>query len=245
MLDTGISPNRLNGTLFLSPHSDDIAISSTYAILSKVFPQPLHLVTVFSLSSWVSPSYANNLEKKVISKIRVMEDRKFCSALNITYHELPFEDCLLRHGDVIYDLSYTDNACLLKSVCNYIYSIILSTNINLICVPHPHGHLKHVDHVILHNVATLIATKHNISTIYLDDLPYSRLHVSYFDSSSPSFRYRRFELCLDESALDKKSQLVSIYKSQLTPFILDSLRMIAQGDSNNNITESIWIPVQS
>lgn len=203
----------IGGTLFIQPHSDDIAMSSYYILKARVLPMPYYLLTVFSKSTWIDPIRRVQLFRDIIrdsevTRIRTEEDKRFSKLLGLRFLSFDHEDCLLRTGTTILspkkpiDLQYVSTvACKIANVIKY-------HSIRNILTHFPSGRQQHIDHRLVFHAACSVKEQLPINLYLVDDFPYSRVK----DPKRNGLRV------LDEivaTNLEEKFAAMNIYTSQM------------------------------
>lgn len=80
------------GTVLVSTHPDDVALSVGASILAGFFSRPLLLITVFSHGSGFAPYYQGNKSTESIDELRKMEDSSFAAAIGARRVQLGLTD---------------------------------------------------------------------------------------------------------------------------------------------------------
>jgi LmbE family N-acetylglucosaminyl deacetylase len=82
------------GTILVSAHPDDVALSIGGSILAGFFRRPLLLVTVFSYGGW-APYYHGSHGVDAISALRAKEDERFAKAIGSRLMQLDMNDAAM------------------------------------------------------------------------------------------------------------------------------------------------------
>jgi LmbE family N-acetylglucosaminyl deacetylase len=161
-------------TIFISPHSDDIALSIGGTIAVNLFEQPFEIVTIFSKS--VATCFRdNNLAS--VSKIREMEDTKYAATIGAKINLLNFPDSSIRGYkkgtlDIPEDFDEMSDPIFFE-VYNSLSNILsVHPEADIVC---PLGIGNHVDHILVLNVCTRLCVENNRRITYYEDLPYVAL----------------------------------------------------------------------
>lgn len=195
------------GTCFLSPHSDDIVMSSFAVLHSKLLPEPYTLLTIFSDSNYVEPTKANKYKLSDITNIRITEDKEFAALMSMKYSYFSKKDCLKRLNKVIFKPNSIYDKALFNELYNNIVCFLFSNQILNIVVHKPNGEKQHIDHQMIWSIANEIYNKYqNFSLYYVDDIPYSII-----DEKSELFEI----IYLSDTILKKKHNAMDIYSSQM------------------------------
>lgn len=220
------------GTLFLSPHCDDVALSCGHIIEIGLFPQPLTLATVFSKSNHTRYQYTD-------TNIREQEDICFANMAGFkNYIPLGLEDKSFSRS------SRTYNA-ILESVTTNILKIIDAMDCAFAVASHPnfqYGNI-HVHHLLCYQ-AMLMAVRRRpeVELLWVDDIPYTRMPLNA-TVTARNIRYVPFLVELNSSELAvKMSLLCQCYRSQQPFRYIDSITMPAEFDPKSRVSETLWMP---
>lgn len=223
------------GTLLISPHSDDICMSSTHIINRGLLPEPLHLATVFSLSFHLAES-TTRIKRASIPKIRKEEDCRFCHEIDAAYHELGFYDSHDTNVNTFY------NARLDSGLERQLLQLLRRIQPTVVVCPMPGRLRAHTHHEAVFKVITAVISKKEDTTLYLvDDQPYSRIPLDEeIVCNGTNYIPRVIEL--SEVDLRRKIEMLKIYKSQMRDSYFQAIHNPAHGDDRMRYSESIWIP---
>src|SRR5450755_1046546 len=86
-----------DGTLILSPHPDDAALSIAGALAKGLFPPPVTLVTVFDRTNFGGGGELGGLDET--TALRAREDDSFAEMVGAEIIRLGMIDACVRHGD--------------------------------------------------------------------------------------------------------------------------------------------------
>lgn len=158
--------------LFLSPHSDDIALSIGGIVannMSDYFDCYMH--TIFTMSKHAP--YLDQIKSiESITAQRIQEDRIFCQQFGITYRNARFKETTVRGYPTIASIFQAKTPFkdpLYKPVEKYIQELLTSSAWDFVFAPAGIG--NHVEHLIVRE----ICKSHTLeSTIFYEDLPYAQ-----------------------------------------------------------------------
>jgi len=226
-------------TLLVSPHSDDIAIAAGHLVVSNYMPKPLHLITIFSISNWVEPSWVINVNDRAITQIRLKEDQEFCTLIDAKFHTGNLEDCAMRYGTALFEPEIPIDLEIVTTIQNKLEAVIREERIKVIVVQFPHGSQQHLDHRMVCSATSFVSLQHNLELIFIDDLPYSRIPISTTvchpngNSMIPNI------VKLSDKDLMQKHEKMRIYASQMCEEYFDSTTMHLLPEHPYN-SESFW-----
>lgn len=156
--------------LFLSPHSDDIALSIGGLLSRKILDSfDCYMCTVFTTSAH-SPyvDCKGNINK--VTEIRGKEDCCFCAMHNITYIDGGFNETTTRGYkdiDSIFQMSTPFGDPLYSKVEVFLKELLYSEPWSFIFAPAGIG--NHIEHLMVRE----ICCKYMLDkTIFYEDLPY-------------------------------------------------------------------------
>lgn len=160
------------GTWIISPHSDDAALSLGYAIYTHIFPMPIRIVTVFSVSDFSAIDY---METKCITQVRRLEDAKFANWVGVDLVQLHFEDAPLRNDrpnkGSVFESSEPVSPILTTLVSNAVQDLNENWAESLLVLPFGIG--GHIDHRTVSLIGENIPARMKIA--YADQ-PYALEH---------------------------------------------------------------------
>lgn len=218
------------GTWIISPHSDDAALSVGIAIVDGVFPRPINVVTVFTVSAFSSVS---SIDPKEITQLRNGEDRSFAAWYDVTLHSLAFQDAPLRashsDGHSVFDASDSVSWSLVFDVAASIRVLNDEWNASLLVLPRGIGH--HIDH---RTVAETKALLPSAQTVHYSDQPYS----IESGEDSPNHVPSLWSASASAQNVGIKRTAIAHYASQ--PAVTRFASMLADVDSSSCL-ESLWL----
>jgi LmbE family N-acetylglucosaminyl deacetylase len=207
------------GTILISPHSDDLALSIGGALLKRVLPQPCTAITVFTRSDY-APSELGTPSSEEITQKRKEEDNAYLSSLGIDLANLDFPGADLRgYGPFTSTKSIlkewrSDDDPIYRSVAEKLHQIVAASSPAYLVIPLGLG--CHVDHLIVCDAC--LAANAELTRIYYEDLPYAAKY--------PLARISKIALSVDETAgpfyvdlgegIQQKIDNLRFYGSQLS-----------------------------
>ena len=209
---------EMNGTCFLSPHSDDISMSGFFVIKEEILPRPYYLFTVFGESEYVDRHYKNHPIKSEITSIRLEEDLRFAKMVDLEFIFLKEPDCWKRFNRIIQESSISLDFALIERIFSLVFSQLSKLNIKNIVVPYPFGRKQHYDHRITFEVAQKLSIEANLNLYYLDDLPYS---IAKMGANLIDIIYSKK---MNTEDLQAKYAIMNIYKSQMCEYFYKSIK---------------------
>jgi len=229
------------GTLLISPHSDDICMSSAHIINSGFLPEHLHLVTVFSLSYHLAGS-TQQPGNFMVPRIRMEEDITFCQAIGAAYHALGFYDGCL------WNRSLKLKQRLINKLERHLLRLIQKLNCLAVICPYPNYNndsQPHPHHEIVFKATTqAVARAAKTLLLFVDDQPYSRVSLdekvvfNNTDYTPQVVNFSRMEL-------DSKMDMMKIYKSQMKDAYFDAVRKPASSGNSHRYSETLWVPANT
>lgn len=229
------------GSLLVSPHSDDISMSSAHIVKRGLLPEPLHLVTVFSSSFHLVDSILPS-DKTMIPKIRMEEDIRFCRVIGATYHALGFCDGYDFHQDSIFRQRLINRLeqCLLKLLQQLDCLVVVCPLPKVINAKQPHPHHK----AVFQAVTAAITKTTKTFLLFVDDQPYSRISLDEKVTHNNT-DYIPLVIDFDSMELSKKIGLMKIYESQMRDIYFDAVKRSAPNGNSQRYSEPLWIPSDS
>jgi LmbE family N-acetylglucosaminyl deacetylase len=201
------------GTLILSPHPDDAALSLGGSIATNLLPPPITLLTIFGRSHY-SEQTPGGGEVEQITALRHAEEIAYAHRRDLELVWLACEEAGLRLGlaRVFAQRGQPPVDCGRE---NDIVAAARGVGAALVLAPLAVG--EHVDHVIVHRLANHAAG--GAALAYYEDLPYAAR------VSERSLRARAeecaadltpVELALGKAGLAAKLEDLQLYPSQMT-----------------------------
>lgn len=234
------------GTLFLSPHSDDMAMSAYHILKKGLLPKPYYIATVFSYSNYSKFKDVNDPDKMTF--IRIKEDVGFCNIVGAKLYTLNIPDCEMRHGDAIFDSNWPleKENDIIRNIQTQLNNIVKKTGCKVLASPWPCGNYQHLDHRLVYYSVANFALNTKLKLVLLDDQPYSRRPMKTIELEPYArVEYRPFLLVLDPEEISLKHIAMSIYKSQMCNFYHKAIDKPAPDDYTQQPSETLWIPVDN
>lgn len=213
--------------LIISPHLDD-AVLSLGGFLSLMQNSNCKVITIFN-TAWSIDEEIKDWRN--ITKKNLAEEKKVMEELRCEFRFLNYPEALLRGYIKWYDaLDFEkDKVYFEKIVRDLLPEIEKYDNFFL-----PRGIGKHVDHLLIREIFTVIPKLAN-SIFFYEDLPYSCYEeFQEFD--------KEMEILIDISkVIEKKCKLLDIYKSQLDKDMIAMIKgySLKLGRKGHNF-ERIW-----
>ncbi len=225
---------ELDTVLIISPHFDDAIFSLGGAILDGYFKE-LSVLTVFPRSRY---SLAN-IEKKIVSKVRMEEERKVMSLIGARMYFFSYSDASIRFRDKENDymnieIDFRGNL-LAIGILRKIKAFLRKHTYSYYLFPLGFGQ---VDHVILRRIGIQFYLS-GLPVIFYEDGSYdittNRKNILDFVNSFP-IPLEPYHLQFNN--IQKKIKVINQYKSQINQQILRNIcnaYELVQG-------EVIWLP---
>lgn len=229
------------GTLWVSPHSDDMAMAAAHLLGLNVLPRPYHLATVFSDTDWVEPEWKGRFPTlELVTQARLAEDAEFCARVGASLRALHFPDCSQFFLSPVMDPDFPLDDGLSTQVAQALLDILHQTGCQWMAAPYPWGPRQHWDHRLAYAAALRLAAEHRINLVFVDDLPYSRppLNSPLTDGLGRSLMPRIYHLNRDD--MQKKHALIDIYTTQNNPRYHNGVEQPYPGESGLTLTETLW-----
>jgi LmbE family N-acetylglucosaminyl deacetylase len=235
-------------TIFISPHSDDIALSIGGMIAKNFFRRPFEIITVFSKS--VAACFQENNSTSV-SKIREMEDNKYAEIIEAKINRLHLPDASMREykGDQLNQFKDIDDISdpIYFDVYNSLSNIISAhPEADIVC---PLGIGNHIDHLLVLNVCTRLCVENNRRIIYYEDLPYAALFKLKDVQKRINTISSKHDLEIKPCKVDITNKMgykirnIKIYRSQIscTNFISHvKIHSVRIGFNSEHLLDFIW-----
>jgi LmbE family N-acetylglucosaminyl deacetylase len=235
--------------LYLAPHSDDAAFSSTGVLHACARRRiPIHIVTCFSISAHCRDGLGQ--DPAVVSPARKQEDRRFAATLPAPaeLRWLDLEDAPLRPQHLgkhpFKETTMTDADTALGALIESRLAPHLDPTTLLLA---PLGLGRHIDHLIVRDVAAAIAQSGRARVAFWEDLPYAgRVGLEDLqrdiDASMATMGLElRPHLVIDEHLEECKKSALACYPSQVADVhrngIFTQMRRVA---GNGLLAERLW-----
>jgi LmbE family N-acetylglucosaminyl deacetylase len=230
------------GTVILSPHSDDAALSLGGVLCRKIIECPTSLITIFGRTNYLQRS-AFQADHESVTTLRKFEDLSFAKSVGVNLHYLDFPEAGLRYGPsfekVFADKIQTDD-CIPSNLPLVIQQIIERENPKYIYIPLGIG--LHRDHLIVNRLSRMIAPHDIPFCIYYEDLPYAGYlsegqilkHVNALHS-----RAEPIYVPID-NVITEKLEKLSLYRSQIRDVDQAIVRFHANRWEKDRYYERVW-----
>ncbi len=180
--------------------------------------------------------------EKLVSKLRLKEERLFCKHLGASQSVLPFKDTSLRNcaSHYVNDQEFKELS-LYKEVVSSIQSIINQNHYDTILCPL--GNSGQLDHYIVSKALLQISEQNSElrkKILFYEDMPYSNSqkfeNIKKFALSTiKSNKY--FEVDITKQIIIKK-RLIRLYHSQFSPGLDEKIIQYNKRTSKQNISEN-------
>jgi LmbE family N-acetylglucosaminyl deacetylase len=238
----GKSRLQSKGTIILSPHADDAALSIGGMLCKRILEEPITLVTIFGRSNYIRGSaFQSNWE--TVTATRKSEDVAFTNAININLKYLEFPEASLRLGSS-FNKIFSENIHIedqfFSEVLTVIKQIIDNEGPKFLFAPLGLG--LHQDHLIVNRLSHKISTDWVPFVVYYEDLPYAAnlsekellQHISSICSTlGPVY------VSIDHELQCKLTNLM-LYQSQIGEFELEVVRYYAAHWKQGRLYERAW-----
>lgn len=224
----------------VSPHSDDAAFSVGGLLVDLAKTRPVTIATVYSQSAWTYAAPPEGATAETITRIRTEEDRAYCEAIGARYVGLALEDASLRGYDELSELRAPHRDDPAWSATRRALQKLLSSEPPNTVYLLPMAFGSHVDHVITHDVASVLLRRHARRVFYYEDLPYAACQddVKAVERRAKTCGAGPLVVSI-EGSLERKLGLLAGYRTQIEPGHLDAIRRYAVG-RHLRASEVLW-----
>lgn len=164
-----------SGSVVLSAHSDDAALSIGCLLQLDKTLSPITLVTVFSRSDFAP--FENSNDTRHVSEIRSKEDNAFAKSLGCNLIELNFTDARLRNSEKntrnLFNPNLKIPIAIESALITQISKIVNLQNPRYLIGPLALG--NHIDHRILHQAACKVKEPNQMKKWFYEDQPYAMM----------------------------------------------------------------------
>jgi LmbE family N-acetylglucosaminyl deacetylase len=160
------------GTLVLSPHADDAALSIGGSLLLRAYPAPVRLLTVFSRSSFGYGQLC--ADARAVTAKRREEDLHFAAVCGAHFLSLDLPDAPLRQGpgaETVFALHPHAAVVPPVELAERLARAIADSEPS--CVLAPLGLGAHRDHLLVQRAAWALAEAQGFELTLYEDLPYA------------------------------------------------------------------------
>lgn len=236
--------------LFVSPHCDDICLS--IGGFAAAVEAPSVLVTVFSDSDWVDPSWSGEIPNGDVSSLREQEDRAYCARMGFERIALGLPDSGVRHagqGDL--RRASGDESRLVDGIAQALAAIVADVGADVVVAPLGVG--GHADHVVCRRAAQRL---HQTLALY-EDLPYAwEIPLWRIGLAGRQLRARLSPLVFESvSTTIEKQHALRDYASQCNQVMFDAVeahsarlrahydprRASADATYERGVIERLWV----
>jgi len=231
--------------VFLSPHSDDVALSLGAFLMWKPSDVHIHIVTVFSISECTADNSITN--SAIVSSIRKLEDEELIKSLSgdVKGRWLDRQDAPLRlhiSDETVFHSKFTKLD--MKEVQHLVSTIKVEYDgFDLIFAPIGLG--THIDHLVVRNAA-LELLRDGFPIVFYEDIPYAAdlslkeitEHIKELESlSGQQLDY----YCIKTGiSVEEKVSLLSCYRSQIDSRTESRVRSHANRIDSKTVVERVW-----
>ena len=222
----------LSGTLVLSPHADDAALSVGASLMLGVFRPPVRMATLFGRSNYALGAFHSDWRE--VTRLRRSEDEAFSSTIGLVSRFLDLPEASLRpdlgHGGV-WARDISESFPEPPELMQALRSLLSEFTPALLVAPLGLGH--HKDHLLVQRAARRLANGGPRQIVFYEDLPYAeRLTVREITRHAKAVdaRLEPRSISITE-VLDRKIRALDCYSSQLEREHIDATRRHALGRS--------------
>lgn len=231
--------------LLVSPHADDICLS-VGALVSEMTACK-SLVTVFSTSAWVEPTWDGPNDPEAVTAVRGREDRTYCSARGLDYRALGLEDSAVRHslgGNLRRRSGHEEG--LVRTTSQAIRRLVDEGEYDVVFAPLGLG--AHTDHEVCRRAVGALRDS-GVGLVYYEDLPYA----TEMSARRIERRARRADraarplLCATAVSVAAKLADATLYESQRKEAIFDAVKAhserlagLAGRGEGSGVVERVW-----
>ncbi len=237
MITNSIDIFKRKKIVYISPHFDDMVLSNG-GIIRNILNNngSIVLVNVFTKSSW--SSQLENKNERYITRIRELEDNKYCVKLGIQNINLGFNDSSIRgYNDINELFASVDNDSIFFCIKQKLYTVLKNINFDYVLCPLAIG--QHIDHEI---VFKSIKSIYKLKVLFYEDLPYG---CKYSDSYIRKCIKKKLDYPKEyyfdiTEVIDNKCNDISIYKSQLEKQLVSDVINYSNRFENRKHYERLW-----
>jgi 2'-N-acetylparomamine deacetylase / 2'''-acetyl-6'''-hydroxyneomycin deacetylase len=231
----------VGGTLVLSPHADDVALSVGGSLHHGVFRRPITLATLFGRSNFVRGRFSPDWRS--VTDSRREEDKAFATSLNADLRYFELAEATLRPSegkDRIFARTAEEPMAVPASLTSALQQLLAAVRPDTLLIPLGLG--CHRDHLLTQREGTALGRKATATIVYYEDLPYAaqlsnrkvRKHARTID---PDVRPMRIDI---RATLKEKLRSVSLYRTQMASEKLMSAVEEMHRSGRSQVCEWIW-----
>lgn len=226
----------------LSPHADDAAISIGGLIRKVAKKYSCNILTLFGRSNYTRELGFHAGWEAVTSR-REREDRAYAIAVGARLTYFDFPEASLRLGSsfeaIFTGENYTDSS-LLEELSSVVAQRL--NEIRPLFLLAPLGLGGHCDHVLIRELARVLASGRDFKTVFYEDLPYAaetpeEMILEHIQSVELDLAPTYVPLGCE---LNSKLDALMLYESQIGPEEVCAVRDYALGRNASTPTERIW-----
>jgi len=211
-----IRSGNVCGTVVLSAHADDAALSLGGSLLLGSFAAPVTLVTIFGRSNFMNGGFHGDHD--LVTNTRRDEDHAFADRLGIQLRFLEFPEAGLRpldSGDNLFAPDPSEAITPPEGVEEAVNEIVIESAPDVVLAPLGLG--DHRDHVITQRQGRRIEDSGDARVAYYEDLPYAAsLSLSHIRRRARAIDPRLTSRSIPISdTMERKLGLLDLYASQL------------------------------
>jgi LmbE family N-acetylglucosaminyl deacetylase len=239
---TKLDANDFGGTLILSPHSDDAALSLGGLIQKRLLKEPVTLFTIFGRSNYLRET-AFQEDWREVTRQRKEEDHTFASAAGLRWKFLELPSAGLRLGSsfdrIFSDKSSTDTPIPVELI-PALQETLNAIKPKFLLVPIGLG--RHHDHLLVRDSARELTTGRHIVTIYFEDLPYAAEYsnegiLEHVYAVDPELQLTSVKITTE---LGPKLDALRFYRSQIGEPELRAVHDYAKRWHEHHAVERLW-----
>ncbi len=226
------------GSLLLSPHADDVALSLGGLLQLDLIPRPITLVTVFGRSGF-SRDEGFSADWRANTRRRRQEDLAYAESLGLKLEYLELAEAGLRpRARPLFTSGRWLRAPL--ELTRILERQVAAAAPGSVWIPLGLG--GHRDHLLVEKAATRIARARKLDRLYYEDLPYA--------AAVSERRIRRRAASISRSlrpisvnigpVLDRKIESLRLYESQICEQYLRAIHEHHGRWETNRLIERLW-----
>jgi LmbE family N-acetylglucosaminyl deacetylase len=236
-------PRERQRWVFLSPHSDDLALSLGGFALTAASQVEILAVNIFSRSNHFVAGHLPQ-DPENVTRLRKAEEMSYMDSIGARVEFLDFKEAPLRAAD-------SDAA--IRSVKKQVEQAILgflghNEDIDALCFPLGIG--GNLDHLMVREIVCQLAPALQVDGMALygyEDLPYAAVHEPEWQHILDQMRGNGFSLAPMATditqVLDEKCRRLGLYQSQMAIEYAEPIRRYAltrHGPSGERAHEVLW-----
>jgi LmbE family N-acetylglucosaminyl deacetylase len=163
---------KKQGTLVLSPHFDDAALSVGGSLAARLFPKPVWIFTVFGVSNYTQSRF--HIDSSWVTSVRRCEERRYATALGLFHGSAKFKEAGLRIGSTFESIFRGPGTLNPRKPAHFdrvIEHVIRGYDPRFVLCPAGIG--NHWDHLLLCEAGRRIKLEPDLTVLFYEDLPYA------------------------------------------------------------------------